>query len=117
MELLLALGGLDALDWALTRGVPGVLALVCLVLFHMIVKLHREKNQLHKDQARLEKAFRERVEELEADFRAKVEQLLREQVKTARETTHTLVEATAALKAVTSYITNQCDETEGPDGK
>lgn len=117
MQVLLAqtLGdGLNALDWALTRGVQSVLALACLVLFYMIVRLYKEKNLLHKDQAKLEKAFRERVEELEADFRAKVEQLLREQVKIAKETTRTLIEATSALRSLSTWIA-QSDSEERED--
>lgn len=106
------------IQWALDRGVNGVLMLGCFVLFSMVIRLHKEKNQQHRDRATLEEEYRKQVvaaseayrkhaEGLEEVFRAKVEQLLREQVKFARETTSTLVEATAVLKSLHAWLDEQ----------
>jgi hypothetical protein len=116
MLLLLAQTGPTAdprewMQWALDRGVQGVLILGCFIFMTMLIRLHKEKNQLHKDRAKLEEdyrkaqtaqaeGFRRHVEELEADFRSKIEQLLREQVKIAKETTLVLTRATQVLDSL-----------------
>lgn len=99
------------MQWALDRGVQGVLILGCFILLAMVIRLYRREIQLHKERAKLEEdyrnaqaqqseAFRKRVGELENEFRSKVEQLLREQVKIAKETTQVLVRATKVLDSL-----------------
>ena len=107
-------------DWALNRGTQGVLMLACALLVTILFRLHKEKNALHKAGYEREKKFQdafakrerefqealadqtakshEQHVELEADFRDKVEQLLREQVKIVRETGRVLVQATDVLR-------------------
>jgi transketolase len=115
------------MQWALDRGVNGVLMLACFVLFSIVVRLHKEKNKQHEARATLEEdyrrqllaaseAYRKHAEELEEAFRAKVEQLLREQVKFAKETTATLVEATSVLKSLHARLDEQEFAGGGPHG-
>lgn len=80
-------------DWIMHGGVPAL----SLVLLYLLAKHHvRVLSEHRKD----ERALAAKLEKLESDYRSKIEELLKDQVKWVEKISNKLAESSQALEAV-----------------
>jgi uncharacterized protein YaiL (DUF2058 family) len=106
---------LRSFEWILEHGMAGLLLVLVFVVGYALRRKDQEVRDLHEQRERDQEArYKERIE-FEKAARDKVEQLLREQVKTTR-TTSTLVAQTNDLLRSLNLVVEETETEEGVSG-